>query len=166
MSGGMMGDSMGGASSMSQTQADQINNSLVQIKDGLSSIIACVQGPDLRSGGLANSDAVKDSPYHKVLVGLNKSITECVKFLDEGDPEAAKRAKESSTLSTGGMMGGASMMGSGGLGGTSVTTVKNQPKVTMSEIDIRLKTFKTDVELLRNVMQSLEDGTTSATASR
>ena len=154
------GSMMGSGTAMGQVQADQINNSLIQIKDGLSSIIACIQGPDLRSGGLANSDAVKDSPYHEVLLGLNKTIADCVKFLDEGDPDAAKRAKEAAArLAATSMMDSSS---SGDTGMTPTVTVKNQPKVTMKEIEDRLKIVRVEIAYLQNIMTSLEAGTTTA----
>ena len=157
----MSSDSMmGGGMAMGQVQADQINNSLIQIKDGLSSMIACIQGPDLRSGGLANTDAVKDSPYHEVLLGLNKSIADCAKFLDEGDPDAAKRAKEAAARMAASSMDGGSSSSDTGM--TPTVTVKNQPKVTMKEIDERLKIFKGEIEYLQNIMASLEAGATTA----
>jgi len=161
-SSGMSSDSMiSGGTAMGQVQADQINNSLIQIKDGLSSMIACIQGPDLRSGGLANTDAVKDSPYHEVLLGLNKSIADCVKFLDEGDPEAAKKAKElAERMAASSMMDSSSSSSSSGM--TPTVTVKNQPKVTMKEIDERLKIFRGEIENLQNIMARLEAGTTLA----
>ncbi len=161
--GGMSG--MGGMSDMSgsssgQTQADQINNSIIQIKDGFSSITSCLLGPDFKSGGLINSEAMKNSPYHEVLTGLNKAIVDCVKFIDEGDPDAAKLRASQSSL--GGMDGMSMGMSGTGAGGTAATTVKNQPKVTMKEIDDRLKILKSNIEILKNVMRSLEAGTTAS----
>ena len=160
LSPGGMSDMSGTGSTMGQAQADQINNSLIQIKDGFSSIIACVQGPDYRSGGLANSEVVKSTPFHEVLTGLNKSITECIKFLDEGDPEAAKRAKASASLAGSSMdTTGASMgLGSGIRGTAATTTVKNQPKVTMKEIEGRLKIVNSDIERLKGLMNALDAG--------
>ncbi|MCL2119438.1 MAG: hypothetical protein FWH27_13530 [Planctomycetaceae bacterium] len=156
--GGMSGMYGGGTgSTMGQAQADQINNSLIQIKDGFSSMIACIQGPDYRTGGLVNSEAVKETPYHEVLTGLNKTITECVKFLDEGDPEAAKRAKQQQTSGMDSMgMSMGSGMGTSSTGAT--TTVKNQPKVTMKEIEDRLKIVKNDIERLKGIMNALDAG--------
>ena len=166
--GGSMGMSSGGmsgsGSTMGQAQADQINNSLIQIKDGLSSIMAGVQGPDFRSGGLVNSEAVKNMPYHEVLTGLHKTITECVKFLDDGDPEAAKRAKTAQQSASGmGGMGMSTGMGTGmmGTGGTTAT-VKNQPKVTMKEIEDRLRIVKNDIERLRSLANALDSGVMTA----
>ena len=153
----------GMTSSAGQTQADQINHSLIQIKDGLSSICACIQGPDYRSGGLMNSDAVKNTPYHQVLLELNKTMTECVKFLDEGDPEAAKRAKEAQQRTSSSMgMGMGMSPGMSDSGTTAATPVKNQPKVSMKEIEDRLRIVKRDVENLQSIMRSLEAGLTAA----
>ena len=153
MPGGGMSSGMGGGSSMGQTQADQINNSLIQIKDGFSSIIACIQG----SGGLMNSDAVKNTPYHEVLLGLNKIITECVKFLDDGDPNAKQTT---STLAGRGMDGMTSSMSSDGT--AAAATVKNQPKVSMKEIEDRLKIVKKSIEELQKLMRALDEGLTTA----
>lgn len=155
MSSGGMSDMGGSGSTMGQTQADQINNSLIQIKDGLTSIAACVQG----SSGLMNSEAVKNMPYHEVLVGLNRIIADCVKFLDEGDPEAARRARAAAQPMAGGMSGSTNMGPGGmtGMGGTmATTTVKNQPKVTMKEIEDRLKIVKNDIERLKSIMNALD----------
>ena len=172
MGGGMggMGSDMGGmspgggmASPAGQTQADQINNSLIQIKDGLSSISACIQGPDSRSVGLMNSDIVKNTPYHQILLGLNKTINQCVKFLDEGDPEAAQRAKAASELSRGmGSMGMSDSMSSGMTGMQTATPAKNQPKVSMKEIEDRLRIVKRDVEELKGILRALDEGELTA----
>ena len=156
--GGGMSDMSGmGAGNMNsaagQTLADQINNSLIQIKDGFSSISACVQG----TGGLMNSDAVKNTPYHEVLFGLNKTIVECVKFLDDGDP-AAKQRTQSAEQSARGM----DAMGPGSGSGTQTTTAKNQPKVSMKEIEERLKIVKKNIEDLQNIMRSPDAGMTTA----
>ena len=158
----MGGSSMGGGSTMGQTQADQVNNSLIQIKDGFSSIRACIQGPDYRSGGLVNSDSVKNTPYHEVLLGLDKIITECVKFLDEGDPEAKKLAAAATAQADRGMGGMGKIPGVGTDGTTAAAKVKNQPKVSMKEIEDRLKIVKKSVEELQNVMRRLDAGLTTA----
>jgi hypothetical protein len=156
--GEMGGMGSGGmASPVGQAQADQINNSLIQIKDGFTSISSCIQG----AGGLLNSDVVKNTPYHQILSELNKIIADSVKFLDEGDPEAARRARAAAELGRG--MDGTTM---GGMrGGTSVTTttttVRNPPKVTMREIEDRLKLVKRNIETLQNVMRSLDAGLAS-----
>ena len=158
MGGYAMTDSSGSGmgTSMGQAQADQINNSLIQIKDGFSSIVACVQGPDFRSGGLMTSESVKNTPYHEVLTGLNKTIAECVKFLDNGDPAAAERAAKTATQTQ------ASGMDSTSSGGTTAATVKNQPKVNMKEIEDRLKIVKSDIEYLQNIMSKLDAGVVAA----
>ena len=153
---GMGMGSGGTSSSAGQTQADQINNSLIQIKDGFSSINACILGPDFRSGGLMNSDTVKNTPYHPILLGLNKTIAECVKFLDDGDPAAKQRVQATSDLAMG-------MEGMGtGSGAQPTATAKNQPKVSMKEIEDRLKIAKKNIEDLQNVLRSLDAGLMTA----
>ena len=156
MAGGF--SSAGGGIDANQLQADQINNSLIQIKDGFSSILACIAGANFRSGGLISDESLKNSPYHEVWVGLNQAITNCVKFLDEGDPEVVKRRAQQTSTSDGMSTSGTSS--SDGL--AAAATVKNPPKVTMPEIENRLKTLRADIEILQNVMSSLQTGTAAS----
>jgi len=150
-SGGYGGSMSGGTGVTSQAQADQINNSISQIKYGFSSVLACVAGPDYKKGGLMTADAVKNTPSLEVLVNLNKVINESITFLEKGDPDAEKRKKEMSSLNT---MSSESGMSSMGGTGTATVSIKNQPKVTMREIDDQLKTLKNELDLLQKTLNN------------
>ena len=164
MGGGMSSSlSSGGSGNSAQMQADQINNSLIQIKDGFSSMQACLIGTGRDAGGLVNSESVKNTRYHEILVNLNQTIQACVKFFDEGDPEAKKRAALVDTS----RMSGDSSMGMSSTGGTATTTtVVNQPKVTMKEIEDRLRILKNAIEALQNQLKNPVSTAGTTAASR
>ncbi|MDR1493938.1 MAG: hypothetical protein LBT05_14650 [Planctomycetaceae bacterium] len=156
--GGSLGLGSDGATT-SQTQADQINNSISQIKYGFSGILACVVGQDYKKGGLTTLDAVKNTPsLEEVLVNMSKAVGECIEFLEKGDPEAAKRRTAALATGIDGMTSSTSM--------TATVTVKNQPKVTMNEINTRLASLRKDLEILQktiaNSAASSETGATTA----
>ncbi|MDR1384154.1 MAG: hypothetical protein LBJ67_09955 [Planctomycetaceae bacterium] len=160
MDAGYSGGSMGGGVT-SQMQADQINNSISQIKYGFSSILACVAGADYKKGGLMTLDAVKNTPSLEILVNMNKAVSECIEFLEKGDPEAAKR--RTAALTT----GMDSVASSTSMAGTATATVKNQPNVTMNEINTRLTSLRQELEILqKTIANPTASAATNATTAK
>jgi len=169
----MMGSSSGiggTGTTMSPAQMEQINNSIQRIKYGFSSIMACITGPTYKGQSGMLLLAEKDQIAKNTLQNMQKYITNCIKFLDEGDPEVAKkaaaakkaaeaRATSPGTMSSGGMYSSSTTQ--------SATTAKkvnvNEPKVSMREIEQQLKKIKAEFRVLIDSPMTTE--TTTAASS-